>query len=317
VGWRSALNGPSDSRRIGRFGTTLLGLLLLVLGAVLVTVLFSVWPTLERVSQSKSGPPQALFGFSISSGTSLIVLVIVASALGSYVHTATSFADYVGNGRLMLSWLWWYILRIFVGVALALLFYFAVRGGFFASQAANSSVNPFGIAALSGLVGLFSKQATDKLREVFDTLFRTAPGQGDEQRRDSIGNPRPKVVGVEPPIITAGSETATIQLRGEGFVPESQVRISQFGSDIVLERKSTFVASTELSVVLPKEDLEEACIFQVTVFNPEPGGGRSAPTRIEVRAETTPRNAEPGHPVTPPAEKRRGPGRWRPRRRRK
>jgi hypothetical protein len=49
----------------------------------------------------------------------------------------------------------------------------AVRGGLLAAQASADAVNPYGVAALAGLVGMFSKQATDKLREVFDTLFRT------------------------------------------------------------------------------------------------------------------------------------------------
>jgi hypothetical protein len=41
---------------------------------------------------------------------------------------------------------------------------------------------------LGGLVGLFSKQATDKLAEVFETLFRTEPGHGDDTREDSLAN---------------------------------------------------------------------------------------------------------------------------------
>jgi hypothetical protein len=34
-------------------------------------------------------------------------------------------------------------------------------------------LSPYGVAAVAGLAGLFSKQATDKLREVFETLFKT------------------------------------------------------------------------------------------------------------------------------------------------
>jgi len=33
---------------------------------------------------------------------------------------------------------------------------------------------------------MFSKQATDKLQEVFDNLFRTRTGEGDDQRRDKL-----------------------------------------------------------------------------------------------------------------------------------
>jgi len=284
----------SESRPLGALGTTLLGAFLLLLGLLLVTVLFSVWPAVEQTTQQDGGQGSAeiIFGISVTSGTALIVRVIVASALGGYIHAATSFADYVGNRRLVLSWLWWYILRVFIGIALALVFYFAVRGGLLAADATNQTVNPFGIAALAGLVGLFSKQATDKLNEVFGTLFRTAPGHGDDQRKDSIGNPRPTVAGVEPPTIDTGSDTVTLRLHGEGFIPQSQVRISRLDTEVVLERTTTFVGSTELTVQLVKEDLVEAGVLQVTVFNPEPGGGMSTPAPIDIRAGTTDVGAE-------------------------
>jgi len=55
----------------------------------------------------------------------------------------------------------------------------------------------------AGLVGLFSKQGTDKLREIFDTAFRVAPGYGDDARSDSIVNPVPHLERSEPPRLTA------------------------------------------------------------------------------------------------------------------
>jgi hypothetical protein len=121
----------------------------------------------------------------------MLALVVCSSALGGSLHSAISFTDYVGNRRLTASWVWWYVLRSLLGTSLAMLFYFALRGGLFGADASTDVINPFGIAALAGLVGLFHKQATDKLRELFDTMFKTAPGHGDDQRLDSIGDPRP------------------------------------------------------------------------------------------------------------------------------
>jgi len=34
-------------------------------------------------------------------------------------------------------------------------------------------LNPFGAVAICGLSGMFSKQATEKLREVFEDFFKT------------------------------------------------------------------------------------------------------------------------------------------------
>jgi hypothetical protein len=127
----------------------------------------------------------------------------VAAALGSFVHVATSFATYIGNGKFDVRWLWWYVLRTPIGVALALVVYFAIRGGLLtASSLSTADINPFGIAALSGLVGLFSKQATDKLEETFKTLFRTAAETGDPTRGDKLNLPVPttSAATVTPPI---------------------------------------------------------------------------------------------------------------------
>ena len=67
-------------------------------------------------------------------------------------------------------------------MALGLLFYFVIRAGFVTTGQA-SAVNPFGIAAIAGLAGMFSKQATDKLKELFDQLFASSQ---DAQRNDKL-----------------------------------------------------------------------------------------------------------------------------------
>jgi len=115
----------------------------------------------------------------------LLLIVAFAGALGAYVHLATSFADYAGNERLAASWVWWYVLRPFIGMALAEVVYLAVRGGLLNSgaTATPAAISPYGVAAMSSLTGLFSRQATDKLREVFETLFRT---QQKVERKDAL-----------------------------------------------------------------------------------------------------------------------------------
>jgi hypothetical protein len=67
------------------------------------------------------------------------------------------------------------------------LFYVVIRGGLFSPGTYSGDVNPYGIAGLSGLVGMFSKQATDKLSEVFGTMFQTS---ADAQRTDKLNPPQ-------------------------------------------------------------------------------------------------------------------------------
>jgi hypothetical protein len=123
----------------------------------------------------------------------LLFLVLLIGGLGSFVHAATSFATYVGNRSLTPSWVWWYVLRPFIGMGIAAIFYFVIRGGLVVLSAPLDveKLSPFGIGAFAALSGLFSKQATDKLSDIFDNLFKTQKGKGDEGRSDKLEEMRP------------------------------------------------------------------------------------------------------------------------------
>ncbi len=116
----------------------------------------------------------------------VILIVLLAGVIGSSIHVMTSFSTYIGNRSEKESWLWWYYLRPFIGMALAFVFYCVLRGGFLASGSNVENMNLYGIVAVASLVGIFSKQATDKLREIFDNLFRTESGKGDDVRLDKL-----------------------------------------------------------------------------------------------------------------------------------
>ena len=178
---------------LGPFGQTALGVVMFVLGGAMLYAVIALWPAIQAAANTAPDATKAAtatvtwFGLSWKPNpdAALLALVILSSGVGSYVHAAVSFTDYVGNRGLTSSWVWWYILRLFVGSSLAVVFYFAIRGGFFSTGTDATQINPYGIAAISGLVGLFSKQATDKLREIFDTAFRVQQG-GDSARGDGL-----------------------------------------------------------------------------------------------------------------------------------
>ena len=164
--------------------TRLLGTYLIALPVILLGLLFWVWPV--PTGTDDTWVPLSAWGWKLGDDTRLLVIVVIAAALGGYIHAATSFADFVGNRSFEESWRWWYVLRNFIGIALALLFYFVVRGGLLATNADANEMSVYGIAAVAGLSGLFSKQATDKLEEVFTTLFKTETGRGDDLRKDKL-----------------------------------------------------------------------------------------------------------------------------------
>jgi hypothetical protein len=256
---------------------------LAVFAIALVASLIDVWPAIEAgtssltagASTAATTRPAGLhhvtlfFGLVTVTATpsvTLLLLVILMGALGSVVHSATSFADFVGNRRFFSSWIAWYLLRPVVGALLALLMYFAVRGGFFSTSSQNDSVNPYGIAALAGLAGLFSKQATDKLREVFETLFKVSSTDGDAQRRDGLDYEKPTVDEVVPPQATVGARGVKLRIHGEHFTPATVVKVK--GTAL----PTSFVNAQELEVNLPDELLAIAGSLSITVGNPAPGG---------------------------------------------
>ncbi|HWB63668.1 MAG TPA: hypothetical protein VG603_09180 [Chitinophagales bacterium] len=57
------------------------------------------------------------------------MLVALGGALGALVHVATSFVSFLGNQKLYIQWLPWYFMRPFIGSAIAIILYTAIRGG--------------------------------------------------------------------------------------------------------------------------------------------------------------------------------------------
>jgi hypothetical protein len=120
-----------------------------------------------------------LFGriWSITREVDLLLLVLLAGCLGSFLHTVQSFSAFVGNRTIKKSWAWWYAVNPFIGAALAFVFYAALRGGVMTATTAinvkSTDLNAFGLVAIGCIVGMFSKAATQKLGEVFDTLFQS------------------------------------------------------------------------------------------------------------------------------------------------
>jgi hypothetical protein len=199
----------------------------------------------------------------LGADTKLLLLVAASSAVGSCVHGITSYVTFVGNRRFRRSWVAWYLMRVLVGMSLAVVAYAVSRAGL---TSASSGVDPAGAAAIGGLSGLFSKQAADKLREIFDVTFRTAPLAGDGERGDKADSadasaPRVAVVPSRWQQGTAGD----LVVLGDDFHP---------GSVVVLAaqvRAAVFRDPSSLLVHLLSEDVSSAGEVEVRVFDPVSG----------------------------------------------
>jgi hypothetical protein len=260
-----------------------LGFALMFLCLLLAYLFISLWPS--NLAASASGDADSViawFGTNWTLTTKvderLLLLVMVTGALGSFVHTATSFSDFVGNQKLSTNWVWWYVLRPFIGMALAAIFYVAIRAGFLSGGGQPNTINLFGLTAVSGMVGMFSKQATDKLSEVFNTLFRTAPGGGDNQRKDALDSAAPVIKLIEPAVLAPGTNPAVVTLRGSGFSASSVVKVRDS------DRATVFKDSGEISVTLLPADVSSEGSLDLVVFTPPPGGGRSSAMSLRIVA---------------------------------
>jgi hypothetical protein len=93
------------------------------------------------------------------------MVVALAGALGASLHSLRSASRYIGERYLFRSWLPFYVLLPFVGAILSTIVYLVLRAGLITGGSASQ--DPFGFAAVAALVGLFSSQAAEKLKEVF------------------------------------------------------------------------------------------------------------------------------------------------------
>jgi len=151
----------------------------------------------EKLNRATSPSVETKMVKQLNREIDLLCLVLLAGALGSFLHMAQSFSDFAGNRRLKSSWVWWYCFLPFVGGGLALVFYAGLRGGLITVGAAPgvkaTDLNPYGLVAASALAGMFSKAATKKLGEVFDTFFQSSKGAqtADPLKPDSGGTGQP------------------------------------------------------------------------------------------------------------------------------
>lgn len=205
----------------------------------------------------------------------LILAVMLAGGIGSYIHGVNSFVTYVGNRSFVNSWMPWYVLRPFMGIGMAVIFYVVVRGGVLVMSGGVSAVDPYAMMTVAALAGMFSKQASDKLAEVFDTLFRS---RADDERGDKLEKPEVKLVSINPAQVAAGSGDVVITATGTGFAADSVVKFDK------ADRTATFKSATELTFSLTAADLATAGEHGVTVFTPAGGGVTSNELKFTVTA---------------------------------
>lgn len=213
----------------------------LLVTLLLIYLLITLWPAAPPAAQTASRPAgndtARLFGRTvrISLETRLFVIVAAAGALGALIHSLRSLYWYVGNRALRRSWLLMYAALPFIGAVLGLVVYLVLRGGLTSSIAQSSDINPYGMAAVAALVGMFSQETSEKLRTVFATLLAPAEAGRDQALP-------PHVVSVRP---AEGAAGTIVTIQGTGLTTALGV---SFGR---ADAQPEVVSDNELRVAVP------------------------------------------------------------------
>ena len=115
-----------------------------------------------------------------------IIITVICGMLGSLVFCLKSFGQHIGLGTFNNNWLWWYFLKPIVGASVALFFYFILRGGLFVGST-PADINIYGVSGMSFMIGMFTEQAVNKLKQLFDTLFLKTGVNDNGDKADDEG----------------------------------------------------------------------------------------------------------------------------------
>jgi hypothetical protein len=172
---------PAGGSYVGRFGIVVFSLFVSALTAFALLLLIQLWPVQTGGKKAGYQLQHVVLGVHVHPALEIVLMLIalLSGLLGAMIHSLRSISNYVGNRSLRWSWMLYYATLPFVGASLALVFYFVFRAGLISTQANAQAVSPYGVAAISGLVGLFSNQAAEMLKNVFSSIFTKAPRGSD------------------------------------------------------------------------------------------------------------------------------------------
>jgi hypothetical protein len=164
-----------------------------------IVVLYSLWAFWPTTPQEQAGTAvgnEVLqqdinylgWALTLSRETLFFLVVALAGVLGGLIHAIRSLSWYVGNREFRWSWLPFNLLLPFVGALGGTVFYLVLRAGLFSPSTSVEQASPFGFAAVGVLVGLFSEEAMEKLRQVASNLFTEGrSGKDHVEPRSSRG----------------------------------------------------------------------------------------------------------------------------------
>lgn len=202
----------------------------------------------------------------------ITVLLAFCGALGATLHAIGSLVAFAGNGKFLSSWAFWYLAQPIRGAALAAGFFWLLQGGLLGGIGVGQTpVNGIAMMGATFLVGLFSDPAIEKLREVFQVLFRTA----EKTRHDPLSATRkPVVTDIK---IDKTASPPEMKVTGSKFDPTDQLVMNSAVATIGPGRTDKSLTAT-LDPVPPA-----GTVLRVFVVPTQPNAEPSAMSEIKMQ----------------------------------
>lgn len=159
---------------------------IVVLSVIVLYVLVSMWPASvsteanQTITHWPTNETVTVFArsFTLSGEVTILWIVMLMGALGALVYMSIALGTHVANNDWNSGWTLWYLVHPLMGSALALMFYLAIRGGFLNPSGSSTSINLYGVGAVSAMVGFSTRVASKKLQDLFGTLFGDSSKDG-------------------------------------------------------------------------------------------------------------------------------------------
>lgn len=250
---KESLPAPLSQPWMMRHATWLVGGYLVVCWASCMAIFVALWPGFGAAETS--GQAHLL------SEVRFLGLVAAAGALGACLQAVTSFSGYVGNRKFTTDWALWYVSRPPIGATMAVIFLPLVGAGLIPENGKNIPTFAFSLISLGILVGMFSKNAADKLADVFDALMTSSR---DDTRGAKLTVDTPQVLSLTPATVTAGTTALRLQATGSGFSQATVILVNG------QPRQTAYQDGRTVHVTLDPSDVATAGTLSITARTPAP-----------------------------------------------
>lgn len=161
---------------------TAFGVGILAFGLLVLSQFLAVWPAMVDATAEGAADQRLtlLFGWAhvtVAAEVAVLLGVMLAGVLGALAYMTRQFISYALRGELTKRAEWWYVLLPVQAAALSAIVYFTLQGGLLGGEQ-TIGLNPYGLAAIAALVGLFARHAMNMLSRVFTQIF----GEPDDKK---------------------------------------------------------------------------------------------------------------------------------------